>query len=305
MGYTDTLIEVQSSKLLSQEVLDQVRTLERTCLEHDGTSLKLELDYKESLAREREGGDEGNLSKVENEFLYKINDQVVAYAGICGFDGATLEVNGMVHPDYRRQGMFTKLMGLVLKSFENRKEKTLLCLCDHDSKSGQGFLNTLDVVYNFSEYEMYLDKDAGISGQDYGLTFRAATNKDQLLVAEQDALYANKGVDEIDMPLPETEASRGMVIYLAYLNDQVIGKVNIQEINGEAGIYGLGVLPEYRGRGYGRGILNFAVAKAKDHGIDQVMLQVEAENSRALSLYTSCGFKVVSKMDYYEVMAWK
>lgn len=76
-------------------------------------------------------------------------------------------------------------------------------------------------------------------------------------------------------------------------------KVNISLSDQEAGINGVGVFPAYRGKRYGRDILEFVIRKSQEMNATHVMLQVEAENSKALNLYTSCGFVKTSKMDCF------
>jgi ribosomal protein S18 acetylase RimI-like enzyme len=51
----------------------------------------------------------------------------------------------------------------------------------------------------------------------------------------------------------------------------------------------------------GRALLLEAIEKLKDANADKIMLQVEAKNAKALSLYKSCGFQETSVMDYYEL----
>ena len=103
--------------------------------------------------------------------------------------------------------------------------------------------------------------------------------------------------------MPEEEEKRGMTIYLAELDQQVIGKVHLQLTADLGAIYGLGVLPEFRGKGYGRAILLMAIERLQEASAGEIMLQVEAENANALNLYKSCGFKETSTMDYYELKA--
>jgi ribosomal protein S18 acetylase RimI-like enzyme len=92
-----------------------------------------------------------------------------------------------------------------------------------------------------------------------------------------------------------------MTIYLAQVDSRIVGKVNLQLVNGLGGIYGLGVLPEHRGKGLGRAILVEAIEKLQAAGAARIMLQVEAGNATALNLYTSCGFRATSVMDYWAV----
>ncbi|MPN31713.1 hypothetical protein SDC9_179187 [bioreactor metagenome] len=44
-----------------------------------------------------------------------------------------------------------------------------------------------------------------------------------------------------------------------------------------------------------------AIEILKEKGAKDIMLQVEAKNSNALSLYKSCGFEETSTMNYYEL----
>ena len=101
--------------------------------------------------------------------------------------------------------------------------------------------------------------------------------------------------------MSEEEEKRGIFIYLAVKDGVVIGKVNLQLSNGLGGIYGLGVLPEERGKGYGRATLRLAVQKLIEAGAGTVYLQVLTDNEKALTLYQSCGFETRSVMDYYVI----
>jgi ribosomal protein S18 acetylase RimI-like enzyme len=62
------------------------------------------------------------------------------------------------------------------------------------------------------------------------------------------------------------------------------------------------VLSEYRGKGYGRQILAQTIQSMRSMEPDvQIALEVAVENERALGLYKSCGFHVVTAYDYHEL----
>jgi len=141
------------------------------------------------------------------------------------------------------------------------------------------------------------------------LTFRKAMNADAYEIHRQNAIYFGDKLGEEEtsdskagMILPEEEEKRGMTIYLAEVDQRVIGKVHIQLSPGIGGIYGLGILPEYCGKGHGRTTLLKAVEKLKEANARDIMLQVAVENANALRLYQSCGFVETSTMDYYELI---
>lgn len=296
---------------LDQKDYELIHMLEIQCAQNDQVTLKLELDYKLSDAQNRTA--DTVISDI-NEFMYFNGEELIGYMGICSFGGITqpLEITGMVHPKYRRQGIFSKLMELVIEECRRRDAEGILALCDKKSISGQGFLKKISAVYKFSEFEMYLNHKSYETVEKQrpsGITFRKAVNADASEITRQNMIYfgddleeENEDSEDSSILLPEEEEKRGMTIYIAEKEDKVIGKVNLQmSDSGTGGIYGLGVLPEFRGNGFGRAILTFGVEKLKDANATEVMLQVAAENGTALNLYKSCGFQETSVMDYFEL----
>jgi ribosomal-protein-alanine N-acetyltransferase len=68
----------------------------------------------------------------------------------------------------------------------------------------------------------------------------------------------------------------------------------------EAEILTLAVLPEARGKGLGRALLEAAIARAQDLGAETLFLEVGADNPHALALYARLGFaKVGMRKAYY------
>lgn len=292
---------IKLKEYFNQEDYYASATLQNICLDYDKTTLKLELDYK--LARADEGvGAIGNI----NEFMYFDGHDLVGYIGICSFGGSSLEVNGMVHPDYRRQGIFKKLYQLVKDEWTKRSIKRMLLLSDRNSESGQAFIKTIEASYKHTEYEMYLKKNKDSSFAETfvdDIIFRKATNEDAKEVERQNAIYFESDYDETDMIMPEEEEKRGMSIYIAENTDGIIGKVHLQLTNGVGGIFGLGVLTEHRSKGYGSKILLKAIKTLETMKAESIMLQVASQNSNAVNLYKSRGFVETSTMDYFELIA--
>lgn len=292
---------------LSQKDYDAIHTLQALCEKQESIVLKLELDYKL--------GDGNNIVEIAetnyvNELMYFDGKELIGYLGIASFGGAMapFELTGMVHSSYRRQGVFTKLMELALNECRNRKASSILLLCDKTSASGQEYLRKIKAKYQYSEFEMYLKEENqnNLQVEFEDIHFKKAMNTDAGEVARQNAIYFGEADEEAsnedDWMLPEEEEKKGMTIYLAEKEDTIIGKVHLQLINGLGGIYGVGVLPEFRGKGYGRAVLSKAIRQLQEEKADEIMLQVAAENKTALGLYLSCGFQETSVMDYYEFM---
>lgn len=294
---------------LKRDDYERIHKLEEECTKDNAVALKLELDYK--LAAASETTSQPGMKNI-NEFMLFDGQELIGYIGINAFGGAgmPIEVNGMVHPEYRRQGVFKRLGDLVIAEWKRQNAGPMLLLSDRKSEAGQQFIRGTGAKYDHTEYEMYLRKDDTVitAAQQLlsGLTFRKATNADALEINRQNAIYFGEEFDEAgDEPefLPEVEEKRGMTIYFAEYGEKTIGKVHLQLHSGLGAIYGLGVLPEYRGKGYGRATLTLGIQKLKEAGANEVMLQVAATNANALHLYQSCGFVETSTMDYYELRA--
>jgi ribosomal protein S18 acetylase RimI-like enzyme len=294
---------------LNRDDYDLTDALQKRCADTDKITLKLELDYK--LADAENSGCTAEIRNI-NEFLCFNGSLLIGYMGICSFGGAKspFEITGMVHPDYRRRGVFSKLFGLAVAECKRRNAGDILALCDRKSASGQAFLKSSGAVYKYSEYEMYLKNKSKEISEDKlcGISLRKAKNQDAPEIARQNRIYfgdetggetGENGEEEIIMP--EDEEKRGVTVYLAIKDDIIVGKVNLQIFSGIGGIYGLGVLPEYRGKGLGRAVLLNAVEKLRESNAKEIMLQVAAQNARALNLYKTCGFEETSVMDYFDV----
>ncbi|MCF6137715.1 GNAT family N-acetyltransferase [Pseudalkalibacillus berkeleyi] len=287
-------IKLKSS--LDREDYEDILTLREYCLEKEHVTLKLELDYKLNKSFNESIGKD----KI-NEFMFYDGGKLIGYMGICQFGSETIEVNGMVHPDFRRMGVFKRLFSLVQDEWNKRKSQHMLLLCDRTSTPGINFIKNTGAQYENSEYEMFWGGEARGATVMKNLKLRKALNQDAKEIARQNAIYFQVNSLEEELTLTEEESKHGMDTFLAELNQSVIGKVHMEVQSGVGGIYGLGVLPEYRGKGFGRDILMKAIEKLKEKQVQQIMLQVAVKNMNALNLYQSCGFKETSTMDYFKL----
>ena len=79
------------------------------------------------------------------------------------------------------------------------------------------------------------------------------------------------------------------------------GFVLARAAGGEAEILTLAVAPEARGRGLGRALLAAAAGHACEKGVENIFLEVGADNPAALALYAGLGFaRVGQRKAYYQ-----
>jgi len=61
----------------------------------------------------------------------------------------------------------------------------------------------------------------------------------------------------------------------------------------------VGVLPEYRGRGFARQLLRWGIRSFLEVGVNEIELEVVATNGRAMPLYESEGFRQIQSWPYW------
>lgn len=83
-------------------------------------------------------------------------------------------------------------------------------------------------------------------------------------------------------------------LFIAVDNRTVVGWCEIERLNfpmhSHVGDLAIGLLPEYRGLGYGLALLKRTMAEAFALGIVRITLGVFAGNRRAIDLYRKAGF---------------
>ncbi len=81
--------------------------------------------------------------------------------------------------------------------------------------------------------------------------------------------------------------------------DEVVGWCDIvtrEEYPARIGFIGVGLMPEYRGRGIGGEVMTTAMAMAKECGFNEIRLDCRRSNTRAIALYKKLGFRRAATM---------
>lgn len=80
------------------------------------------------------------------------------------------------------------------------------------------------------------------------------------------------------------------VFFVLEQDDAILGYANLRILAGEGEIQRIAVLPEFRGRGAGRKLMEAMEAYASAEGVEAVTLEVRESNFIARNLYKSYGF---------------
>jgi len=279
-----------AKQTLTPDEIAEISRLIDICNEHDRLRMRIGLE----MLRERRGDE-------TNDFLYYAGGQLVGYLEADSYSRKEKELTGMVHPDFRRQGIFAALFTAAKKELQQRGVQKLIFVCEHKSESGRAFLATTGAELAFAEHEMWLGTLHERGRRTEGLSMRRAYAGDidtivSFLATDSGNVDGVKGwVTEL-MGKPES-----FWFFLATLHGQPLGTVRLDFMEDVTGIYAFEVRLGYRGLGYGREMLEQLIHIARAASTKPIMLDVETDNTNAVGLYLSCGFEVKTTYDYYEL----
>lgn len=101
-------------------------------------------------------------------------------------------------------------------------------------------------------------------------------------------------------PLPPTRdfvlqlLAKGDPMFVALARGEVVGWCDIQRhpfpAHSHRGTLGMGVIPDYRGRGVGARLMDRTLKQAFQTGFVRIEFSVRADNLRAMRLYEKAGF---------------
>jgi ribosomal protein S18 acetylase RimI-like enzyme len=278
---------VAKSSLTNDEIA-AIAQLASICDAHDQATMRVNWD---SLAN-RSGA-------APNDFLYYQDGMLVGMLSLYAFGRGEAEASGMVHPNYRRRGIFRALVDAGIAELRRQGIPKLLFFSDHASRSGIAALHALGAQFEHAEYKMELDELHLPARFDEQLRVEQAGRAEAADIARITTSAFGGSEEDGRAYVLGNMGSDTHRYYLARLGETPIGALTLIVGGGEAGIYGFAVLPEYRGRGYGRQILARAIEQALETKPEKVILEVAPENDRALGLYLSVGFRETNRYDYY------
>jgi ribosomal protein S18 acetylase RimI-like enzyme len=286
--------ETHSQGLMKIQILTEaeafaIEQLITICNDYEGLHMRIDVG-----ALRQRSGDEAN------DFLYYEDNRLVGYLFVEGWGSRDREIMGMVHPDYRRRGIFGSLLAAARKECRISDVHKMILVCERASQSGQAFVQAIGAHLEFSEHEMVLGTFRERRNVHEGLDIRQADRND--LKAIISILSTDSGNDDsISRWVTKLFDDQSSRFYLATLGGKPLGCLRLDDMSDQIGIYAFEVRLGYRGRGYGRQMLEEAIRSIRAETQKSIMLDVETDNTNAIGLYQSCGFEIKTTYDYYDL----
>jgi ribosomal protein S18 acetylase RimI-like enzyme len=274
--------------MLKEEQLVEIKALQEFCEKEEGFQLKLNFKMLENRTENR-----------KEDFFHYEDGKLVGFLGSYCF-GNKVELCGMVHPDYRRKGIFSRLLEMGLEEARKRDTRAILLNAPTESQSAKEFLKTIPCTFSIAEYQMKWQKTE--LSEDPAVTLRPSfSNEDLEAEIQLEVLcfgFNEKEARAFNQTLRENKTDQNLIIEA---EGKTAGKMRVSDSNSEAWIYGFAVFPELQGKGIGRKALTKVVKMEDQKGLP-IFLEVEAKNAHALRLYESCGFRSFHSQDYYQYL---
>ena len=224
--------------------------------------------------------------------------------GFVAFQGTLeeLEASLMVDPNHRRQGVGRELLQTAVLLSRQRGVTNLRLIAEEAVPAGGAFLAAMGARYSASEYRMLLSDGGPARLPAPGLLQieRIGPRALPAFVAVSAAAFGEDAA-RVERRFASLIVRPDNTFYLARLAGAPVGTARAVVDTGNVYITTLGVLPAYQGQGFGRQILRHVVAALRAEGWSQIYLEVATANRRALSLYHSCGFRVVNAYAYHDL----
>ncbi len=286
-------MDILKTNVLDEEQKQKISALEQLCFE------------EEPLCNHVFMSNEINYDRTIPVFyLAYENELLVGFLTFFIPTKEEVEISALVHPKYRRMGIFTALEQAARVTIAENGIGSIIYNVERAGKSAACVLKSRNITELVrSEYRMKITGEAlsklceGTFATSEGFGSRrvsAETLTDYMSISGK--AFGSDETERYGDAILNSDTRLG---YLFYKNGCPIGTFAIGlEQKDEPFIYGVAITESERGRGYGKFLMQQACLIAKEYS-DTLWLDVDSLNPAALRLYTGIGFEITFACDYY------
>lgn len=297
------MLQYKQLKRLLPTHRKKLLTLENICRVQDGTISSVSSSTEFNCRRD-----------IPVFFLALDGTELIGYLSIFLPEVRTAELNALVHPGYRRQGIFTELLQQAKNALSAIGTEELVFVCEPSSADATATMLALNAEKQSSEYQMLLESSAETpisfqhiqsdtcASKTASCKLLEATPEDLPLLGRMNALFFETSDEMGEFFAEDSYYTPGITVYKYVIPDKhkkyvPIGTVCFCKETHSGNIFGLGILPEYRGHGYGKDLLLQLLACIPSD--KTVYLQVSSRNAAAFQLYQKAGFQIIAQQDFW------
>ena len=281
---------IKSYISLSEQAINEVLNLEDVCKKHDNLKGSVFLDTSLNFNHQ-----------IKSIFLLYENGELISMLSMFIPTQQEAEISAFTSPKYRQEGYFKALLTKAVAELGKYEIPTILFVCESQANSGKKVIAKFKTKYDHTEYFMRSNKKSHEAKEGYRLRLLKPDRKDLDKLIETSMRTFDDSYEDSRILIENCFGLENREQYIAVLNDLFIGLGAVNLEGDEGSIFGFGIVPEYRGQGYGKELLHLIVDSLWQRGKTEITLEVNSENAHALELYKKSGFQIAVAFEYYRI----
>ena len=281
-------MQIQVTRSASRRQQKGIDDLYNICQEYDPVSIRPLY----------EGAEPGEVLTL----LLTERGQVLAFLS-AEEDGDALEISAFTHPAHRKKGLFTRLLQELYWQYPGKHFSSLYFQCDEGSADTMGYIKHTGCVFIDREHLMSRDMEQAEpishSGAEQNPLTLQSSRDPALLVSLYSRIFSHSEEESAYMVNAALEEEK-IHPYVSLLDNTYAGLFFLQTGKRNCYLFSFGLLPEFRGRGLSRSMMELVFSQVPDSCL-YLLVQVAESNAPAFALYQSSGFRLKEALARYRL----
>lgn len=279
-------LNIVKNSELTQDQINDLNGLYEVCNKQDKTKYVFDED--------------DDFKEVDdiNTFLLYDGDSLVSSLNIFAPTKNEAEIIALTDPISRNFGYFEILLQNAIKEIKRRGIKSILFVCDSNSNDGNRAISKMNSDYEYSEYLLkFEDETKLIEHQMDEIEISIADDNDKEALIDINSKAFKTEVRGESGIIDDYFKGTKRKLYSIKHQHHVIGMIGVYEEENRNYIFGFCIDPDFQGKGIGKITLSKIVKCLPEN--KEIVLEVQADNINALSLYQNIGFSIEAEFRYY------
>lgn len=232
-------------------------------------------------------------------FSYTKMNKMMGFCSAFFFYTDSCEISILVDPSVRRRGLGISMFRKLLPFLQRYDMKNLIFSCPQDIHSSWMKANNFD--FHHSEYYMSRKSITPVIKNNNELVFKLANIDNIAAMKEIDKSCFPPNATRVPTNFDDILNDREYNLILVFYENEIVGKAHIRSKNNVATLSDIGILPKYQHRGFGTDLVAHSINHAIAHDANNIDLDLEVKNKKALKLYSQFDFKIANASDYWTI----
>lgn len=282
-------MNIKACNQLKDNTISEIRAIEEICNAQDNLKSNTFLDNSMNFNKE-----------IKSLFLAYEEDKLVSFLNIFIPTSKEGEISACTLPEYRQKGYFKALFNEALQELNKYKVDDVLLVLEDKAEAAKTIAINLGAEYDFSEYLLRFNEDVNLQLiPPSSLKVLEAKIEHLEAMVKLAQVTFNDSYEDAKAMINNAFETESRKQYIIKLEENIIGMAGASFEEGEASIFGVGILPEYRGKGYSKILLNEVIKDIYINHTKSITLEVNSSNNIAFNLYTKNGFTIDNAFHYY------